>query len=357
MPNNNQYENIENSNDNPLVTIIVPAYNHQDYVTECIGSIINQTYREIELIILNDGSRDQTHEKILDNTNKCQKRFIRFEYINKENEGITRTLNKGLEWAQGKYISLLASDDMILPEKIAYLVNEAEKLGKEFALISADAHFMDSKSRKVYLHTGGSIHLNKVPESYNTFTDYHKNFNKSDFITNFGTYESFMHGNYIASMSLLIKTEAIKDVGMYTNDIGLEDYDLFLKLAKKYKMKYFDKVVALYRIHENSTMRQKQIQLLQDTLTLLEREKLYCKKNNYKKQWQNRYYKLLFHLIRQKPKTYFFIYAKKIINFPFFLILIKNLGELICKGIILRMRKRKTAIEGKKNEKTAENNN
>ncbi len=91
---------------NPLVSVIIPAYNHENYVQECINSIIEQTYKNIELIIVDDGSKDSTWNKIQEMKAVCEKRFVRVHFETKENEGTCKTLNKLLSLAKGEFIYL-----------------------------------------------------------------------------------------------------------------------------------------------------------------------------------------------------------------------------------------------------------
>lgn len=79
--------------DKPLVTVIVPAYNHENYIEDCLNSVVAQSYNNMQIIVFNDGSKDKTDYVI--------KKFIeksgrKIEYISKENEGLCKTLNKGL---------------------------------------------------------------------------------------------------------------------------------------------------------------------------------------------------------------------------------------------------------------------
>ena len=104
--------------ESPLVSVIIPVYNHEKYVQETIKSIINQTYKNIELLMLDDGSKDNSFAKTLELKEECEKRFVRVVMETKENEGTKATTNKLFELASGKYVYLIASDDLAKPNAI-----------------------------------------------------------------------------------------------------------------------------------------------------------------------------------------------------------------------------------------------
>lgn len=111
----------------PKVTLVVPAYNHEGYIEECLASILSQDYPALEVIIINDGSTDATGERIEAYlaANKQD-----FKYISKKNEGLLRTLNIAIEMATGQYFCELASDDLLLPasisERVAFMQSRPE---------------------------------------------------------------------------------------------------------------------------------------------------------------------------------------------------------------------------------------
>lgn len=106
---------------NPLVSIIVPTYNVKHYIRECIDSILNQTYKNIEIIIVNDGSTDNSMYMINDYVTSIDK----IKVINQENQGLSAARNSGIEEAKGKYIALIDSDDKVKPNFIKNLVKTA----------------------------------------------------------------------------------------------------------------------------------------------------------------------------------------------------------------------------------------
>ncbi|MBO5142223.1 MAG: glycosyltransferase family 2 protein, partial [Clostridia bacterium] len=106
-----------------LVSIIVPIYNVEEYLEDCINSLIAQTYKNIEIILIDDGSKDRSG-KICDSYSKIDKRI---RVIHKKNEGLSSARNKGLEESKGEYISFIDSDDKIDIDFIALLMEHIEK--------------------------------------------------------------------------------------------------------------------------------------------------------------------------------------------------------------------------------------
>ncbi|MDR3243838.1 MAG: glycosyltransferase family 2 protein, partial [Elusimicrobiota bacterium] len=106
----------------PLVSVAIPVYNHEKYVSAVIDSIIAQTYGNIELLIIDDGSKDLSWEKVCQKREICIKRFKRIDFEKQENKGTCITLNKLLDKACGKYIYLIASDDLAKPNAIETFV-------------------------------------------------------------------------------------------------------------------------------------------------------------------------------------------------------------------------------------------
>ncbi len=91
-------------NDMPLVSMVIPAYNHSAYIRQSIAAIIDQDYPNIELIIIDDGSEDDTVQRIEAEIPACVARFVRFEFRTRPNKGLTKTMNEAVEWAEGEYL-------------------------------------------------------------------------------------------------------------------------------------------------------------------------------------------------------------------------------------------------------------
>ena len=110
------------SQNQPLVSVLVPICNVEKYLDECLSSLINQTLNDIEIICINDGSTDSSLEII----NKYASEDSRFVVVDKPNSGYGDSMNLGLEISHGKYIAILESDDFLDADALEYMVNEAE---------------------------------------------------------------------------------------------------------------------------------------------------------------------------------------------------------------------------------------
>ena len=325
---------MENKNNLPLVSVCIPAYNHEKYIAETIESVINQDYMNLELIIINDGSKDKTDEVIKKYEQKCQKRFVRFEYRNRENKGLSATLNEMVQWSKGKYFTACASDDMFLSTKVSLLVNSLEKLSEDYAVAFGNAIFIDDNSNEIYIdvNTGG---LSRQEEGTKFFLDFQVLQRNCDLKTgkNFGSYETLLIGNYLPAMSFLIKLDKIKEVGAWTSGNTIEDWEMWLKLSKNYKFAYIDEPVALYRWHENNTVKTMKFELIRDSIKLLENDKSYALHKGY----ENVFYSTLIDLVlqlRKYDKSIFLSNIFKYSKYPkFSYMLIFNIIEKIKKTI------------------------
>ncbi len=271
--------------ENDLVTVVSPCYNHAKYVVESLNSIKNQTYQNIEHIIIDDCSSDNSvfliQQWIKENSYNCK--FI----IHKKNMGLSNTLNESIDMAKGKYWSVIATDDVMMPERTKTFVDYLKE-NNEVSVIVSDCIFIDEDSNKI-LKEGTSSAFKLYTKIFNSFN-----------VENFGTYQSLLTQNYIPS-SYLFKKEVLIKVGKYNPDLSVEDWDIFLRISKNDLIKYIDLPLTYYRTHSHNTINNaSKMEESVGRMFLLEYN--YCKKNNC----LNLYYKartknLLFSPIRH-PK-------------------------------------------------------
>lgn len=116
----------------PMVSIIVPVYNAQQYIRRCVDSILNQEYTDFELLLIDDGSTDSSGE-ICD---EYAQKDTRIRVVHKENSGVSDSRNLALDYATGKYIQFLDSDDWITPDATRLLVRSAEEYHCDMVILS-----------------------------------------------------------------------------------------------------------------------------------------------------------------------------------------------------------------------------
>ncbi len=242
-----------------LVSVIIPAYNHENYVQETINSIINQTYQNIELIIVDDGSRDSTWQKIRALENKCKERFSNISFETQENQGTCATLNKLLSKVQGEFVYLIASDDIAKPKAIEIELDFL-KHHPDYGLVVGNSEIIDLKSKVCYWDKKRNIEYSKIKAKYRTFVDHAKIGNKYFNNKRFGTYETLYMGNYIPN-GYLIRKNILDKIPKFTAKAPLEDWFMMLQLSKYTKFKYINKILFSYRWHDaNAILNQEKIQ-------------------------------------------------------------------------------------------------
>lgn len=206
----------------PKVSIIIPVYNGGNYISLAIDSALRQTYKNIEIIVVNDGSEDNT-DKV------CKAYGKKIKYIKKENGGVSTALNLGIENMTGDYFSWLSHDDLYYPEKIEKEISYLE----ENNLINS----------KTILYSDYDM-INAKGESLGT-----KKFNTKEL--NKDSYFSLLKGA-INGLSLLIPKQAFKEAGMF--DVKLrcvQDYQLWLDMIKKsYNFVHIPHSLVVTRVHE-----------------------------------------------------------------------------------------------------------
>jgi glycosyltransferase involved in cell wall biosynthesis len=215
----------------PLVSIVTCSYNNSKYIIETLESIKNQTYPNIELVIVDDCSTDNSVELIADwlRTYPRKYKFIRHEV----NMAGSIPYNVGLRNASGKYYSPIDTDDAMMPEKIAIQVKILEATDDVVAGVYSDAYIMDIHSVPIE-----GLFIQK----YRKFTE----------IPSGNIYAALLQGNYIPLLSLMIKRSVFDELGMYDESLVYGDYDMWLRINRKYQFLYSDYISAKYRIRPGS---------------------------------------------------------------------------------------------------------
>ena len=239
-----------------LVSVLIPAYNHGKYIQETIKSIIKQSYQNIELLVIDDGSSDDTWQKLNELKNICEKRFSRVVFETENNRGTCNTLNKLITLSQGEYIYIIASDDLAKPQAIEKLFNFLSQ-NPNYALTVGDNEIINSNSQRIFWDENRNSLYEEKEAKYKTFAEFLQHNRKDvDFNSeNFGNYPSLAEMNYVPN-GYLIRKSIFEKTGMFTQEAPLEDYYLMLQIAKYSKMKYIDKILFSYRWHPTNTIKE-----------------------------------------------------------------------------------------------------
>lgn len=152
---------MQNADVKPLVSIIVPVYNVEQYLPQCLDSIVNQTYENIEVICVNDGSPDNSI-KILED---YALRDSRIKVVSQKNQGLSGARNTGIKYASGKYIMFVDSDDWIDLDTCQVAVNAAETNDADFVFWSYVREFENDSKEKLMFWDDGTVFDEKTVKS------------------------------------------------------------------------------------------------------------------------------------------------------------------------------------------------
>ena len=217
----------------PLVSVITPAYNHARYVDQYLDSVIAQTYQNIELLLLNDGSTDRTGERVAARIPELERRFARVVYVTKPNEGICRTLNAGVAMARGDYIKLVSSDDALVPEAIARYAEVMEARPDLLACYSDGYRVPDDEMAA----------MNAVPPGASRFSD-RLPFRSGD-LSSLILKRVFE----LTFVGLFFRRDCFDIVGPFDEALSFEDIDYMIRLARATPLHGFDDCLVHKRVH------------------------------------------------------------------------------------------------------------
>lgn len=222
----------------PLVSVVIPTYNSSQYLPETIESVLSQSWQDFEIIIVDDGSTDNTQEVVgAFNSNKIR-------YLRQENSGgPAKPRNVGIHHARGKYISLFDSDDLMSRNKLAEAVAFLERY-PDLGLLFANFEVCNER---------GDSFPGTFLDEYQTFWDIpKKQVGEKWFIIDSAlAYNSMFFENFIGVSGTVVPKEVFLSVGGFDESIsGPEDRDMWLRITRRYAIGYLDIIGHQYRRRE-----------------------------------------------------------------------------------------------------------
>ena len=197
------------------VSVILPTYNRAHVVSRAIRSVLEQTYEDFELIVVDDGSTDST-EEVVRSFDDRRIRYIR----HKQNKGRSAARNTGIKIAKGEYIAFQDSDDEWLPEKLEEQMEVFKTSSPQVGVVYTGFYlFYDDK--KIYIPSANV----KTKDG--------------------NIYDELLKGNFVGTPAAVVRAECLKKVGMFDESLHcLEDWELFIRISKEYIFKYIDKALV-----------------------------------------------------------------------------------------------------------------
>jgi glycosyltransferase involved in cell wall biosynthesis len=208
---------------NPKVSVIIPTYNRAHLIDKAIKSVLNQTYQDYEIIVVDNASTDNTKE-VVKGFNNFKIRYIYYC----DNRGSSVARNVGIRASQGEFIALLDSDDEWLPEKLDRQVEVLQNESPEVGVVYSDVLYIDENSKNMNRKL-----RNPKKEGY--------------------IYEDLLGGNCVGTPSaLLIKKECFHRFGLFDDLLKYhEDWDMWIRIAKYYRFVFIEVPLVKYRLHSN----------------------------------------------------------------------------------------------------------
>ncbi len=220
------------ASENPLVTICVAVYNGYNYLQASLDGIHNQSYPNVELIICDDASTDSSYDLCRAWMTNCSRpcKLLR----NEKNKGLTATCNILLAEASGKYITFVDQDDIILPGKISEDIDFLETQSPETAAVFSPVTLINEKGEFLEQRYFDRICFDGIIQE--------------------PLFPKIVRKNFITASTVLMRAERLRAVGGFDESLIFQDWDLWLRLTRDYRMVFRNKASLLYRIHSTSMM-------------------------------------------------------------------------------------------------------
>jgi len=216
----------------PLVTVICLCYNHAAFVQEAIESVFNQTYKPIQIIIVDDASTDNSVE-VINNVIK-RRPDIAFLPLH-SNHGICKAFNKALPLVQGEFIIDFATDDVMLPQRIEKQIAAFDDSDKQYGVVFTDA---------VYISETGTFIRNHFDYLFSKklLTD----------IPEGDVYKDILSIYFVAAPTMMVRREVYDQLQGYDETLAYEDFDFWVRSSRSYKYHFLDEKLTKIRLTKKS---------------------------------------------------------------------------------------------------------
>jgi glycosyltransferase involved in cell wall biosynthesis len=268
-----------------LISVIIPCYNHSHYLPTAIESVLQQSYSAVEIIVVDDGSKDDTAKV-------CQA-YTQVNYVFQNNQGLSAARNTGIKHSKGKYLVFLDADDWLYPNAL-----------------KSNLHYLEQNPQNAFV--SGAHDKILVEENISKAVVREIPTNHYEYLLS--------HGNFIGVPAAVLYQRWVFEEFLFDTFLrACEDYDLYLKVSRRYPVAHHTGKVAAYRIH-TSNMSSNIPMMLEYALVVLERQKTNLRtkaekvaykkgRNFWKRFYCNEYYKKIkAGTVKSSIKNWFYIF-------------------------------------------------
>ncbi len=311
-------------NQQPFISVIIPCFNHAHYLPEVIDSILQQTYLNYEIIVVDDGSKDNTRE--------IANSYPLVKYVYQQNQGLAAARNTGIQHAAGNYIIFSDADDWLFPDALQHQIHAFEENNEAVAVAGAHDK-VDTYGQIIYEEEN-------LPKHKNHYLD-------------------LLMGNFIGMHGAVMYKRSVFDEFQYDNTLkAAEDYDLYLRLTRNHPIVVHQNKIAAYRMHSENMSKNIPL-MLEHVLKVLGKQQVFLKNEAEQKayrqgikNWREYYIGAMINTLTNNSSTSFpgltefnFLLQKKpAALIPIYPIILKNNMKSIIKKKIVAPVKKKLGI-------------
>ena len=213
---------------NPFVTIAIPAYNHGRYITECLEAAAAQTYPDLDLVVIDDGSKDDTFQRIEKFVAAHRKRFRNVHAVTRANRGLAATYNDVFRASHTEWVCPGGSDDFMYPERVATLVQAVRDWNEpQLALVCGRIDWIDGDGNPIphppLLYPESGVHRD--------------------------AFLGLILSQPVPGPVSMLRRDAVFDVGGFDERLPFEDWSMWLELSVRYPIGFIENTLGAYRRH------------------------------------------------------------------------------------------------------------
>jgi glycosyltransferase involved in cell wall biosynthesis len=213
----------------PKASVFIPSYNYRKFLPECIDSILAQSFQDFEIVIVDDGSKDGSHDLLLDYQRKYPKKIFYHWHPDHSNRGISATSNYAIKKSRGEYLAWTGADDVWYPNKL-YQQVEVLDHNPRLGFVYSYVDLMDGEGNKLDGKIGKDITQETNP------------------------IVSLLERNWIPASTIVFRKECLDEVGLFREDLTYSDWEIYIRILANsdWQVEYLDYPLAIYRIHSNN---------------------------------------------------------------------------------------------------------